>query len=356
MAFQEQSQLWQPTASWRLLKWRSLLLQEIRDFLTSSVYLEVETPSLSQETVVDANLDPIEAHLKTHRGADPEVWYLQTSPEFGMKRLLADLNQSPSTDRPAGLFQISKAFRNCERGDLHNPEFTMLEWYGFGATYQEQMAFTERLVRRLAARVLELEPGVSSMNSRLKMTDSPFHRLSYDDACERVLDCRVLNQSAVELLILCRAEGVEPPPSLDTEDRDALLNLLLAEKVEPTLGTNNPEFLCDYPTSQSALAKVRADDPPVTERFELYWDGIELCNGYQELTDPEVLRQRVFEENSRRLSDGAMALPAAEHLLSAMESGLPECSGVALGFDRLVMLLLGQKSLKDVLAFPCDRA
>jgi lysyl-tRNA synthetase class 2 len=218
------------------------------------------------------------------------------------------------------------------------------------------MTFTECLIRRLTERVLELEPGVSDMNSRLKMTDKSFHRLSYDDACERVLDCRVLTQSSEELLILCRAEGVEPPPSLDTEDRDSLLNLLLAEKVEQTLGTNNPEFLCDYPASQSALAKVRADDPPVAERFELYWDGIELCNGYQELTDPEVLRQRIFEENSRRLSEGAMALPAAEHLLSAMENGLPECAGVALGFDRLVMLLLGQKSLTKVLPFPHDRA
>lgn len=351
-----QTPSWQPSASWRILKWRSLLLSEIRKFFTTRGYLEVETPTLSRETVVDAHLDPIEAQLKTHRGADPETWYLQTSPEFGMKRLLADLHQSPSSEKPAGLFQICKAFRDGERGELHNPEFTMIEWYGLETTYHDQMTLTESLIRELVNRVLEDEPGVSSMNSRLNITETPFHRLAYDDACERVLDCRVLTQSAEELLILCRAEGVEPPPSLDTEDCDSLLNLLLAEKIEPTLGINNPEFLCDYPASQSALAKVRADDPPVAERFELYWDGIELCNGYQELTETEVLRRRIFEENSRRLCDGAAALPTAEHLLSAMERGLPECSGVALGFDRLVMLFLGEKSLSGVIPFPHDRA
>lgn len=352
----DESPVWKPSTAWRILRWRAILLQEIRDFFNDRHYLEVETPTLSRETVVDAHLDPVEASLNTHRGSHDETWFLQTSPEFGMKRLLADLHQSQASDQPAGLFQIGKAFRNSERGPLHNPEFTMLEWYEIGSNYDKQMELTESLVRRLVAVINDCEPGISTINPRLKMTETAFHRLSYDDAGERVFQCRLLSQSAEELLILCRAEGIEPPPSLDTDDRDALLNLLLAEKIEPTLGTNNPEFLCDYPASQSALAKVREDDPPVAERFELYWDGIELCNGYQELTDPEVLRQRVFEENSRRLAEGATALPAPEHLLMAMESGLPECSGVALGIDRLLMMLLGQSNLSDVLPFPFDRA
>ncbi|MBD3672533.1 MAG: EF-P lysine aminoacylase GenX [Planctomycetaceae bacterium] len=347
---------WKPTTAWRILRWRAALIQEIRDFFNERNYLEVETPMLSQETVIDGHLDPIEAQLNTHRGSNSETWYLQTSPEFGMKRLLADLHQSKASDQPAGLFQISKAFRNSERGPRHNPEFTMLEWYEVESDYHAQMELTEALVRRLVHLINEREPGISSMNPRLNMTETPFHRLSYDDANERVLNCRVLSQSAADLLILCRAEGVEPPPTLDTDNRDALWNLLLAEKVEPTLGTNNPEFLCDYPASQAALAKVRDDDPPVAERFELYWDGIELCNGYQELTDPEALRQRIFQENSRRLAEGATALPTCEHLIAAMESGLPECSGVALGLDRLVMLLLGQSSLCDVIPFSYDRA
>jgi len=347
---------WKPTTAWRILKWRARLLQEIRDFFNERNYLEVETQVLSRDTVVDGHLDPIEAHLNAQRGLSPEIWYLQTSPEFGMKRLLADLHQSNASDQPAGLFQISKAFRNAERGPLHNPEFTMLEWYEIGSDYHEQMGLTETLVRRLAGVINDREPGICTMNPGLNMTDSAFHRVTYDNASERVFQCRVLSQTAEELLILCRAEGIEPPPSLDTEDRDALWNLLLAEKIEPTLGTNNPEFLCDYPATQSALARVREDDPPVAERFELYWDGIELCNGYQELTDPEVLRQRIFEENSRRLAEGASALPTSELLLAAMESGIPECSGVALGIDRLLMLLLGQSSLQDVLAFPYDRA
>jgi lysyl-tRNA synthetase class 2 len=347
---------WRPAASWETLSIRAELLWAIRDFFRTAGYLEVETPLLSRETVVDSQLDPITAQLHPHRGSESETWFLQTSPEFGMKRLLADLNFGPDETPPHGLMQITKAFRDHERGRLHNPEFTMIEWYGIGETHHQQMEFTEAFVRHLTQHVIDRKRGMPQSDPRLNLSEDPFPRISYDEACERSIGCRLLSQSAQELMILCRAEGIEPPVSLDPEDRDALLNLLLAEKVEPTLGQSQPEFLFDYPASQSALARVRDEDPPVAERFELYWQGIEVCNGYHELTDPEVLKQRIRTENARRRGDSTTVLPAGELLLEAMESGLPDCSGVASGFDRLVMLLLGKTSLSDVMAFPCDRA
>jgi len=347
---------WRPDASWETLRIRAELLGSLRHFFQTAGYLEVDTPLLSRETVVDSQLDPVIAELHTHRGSEAETWFLQTSPEFGMKRLLADLRHCAPESRPAGLVQFTKAFRDGERGRLHNPEFTMIEWYGIGETHHRQMDFTEALVRHVVRQIDELKPDTLHAHSAWNLSEAPFNRITYDDACERSIGCPLLGQSAQELVILCRAEGIEPPASLDPEDRDALLNLLLVEKVEPTLGQGPPEFLFDYPASQSALAKVRDGNPPVAERFELYWRGIELCNGYHELTDPEVLRQRVAAENRKRLDDCAAALPPAVRLLAAMESGLPDCSGVALGFDRLLMLLLGKSSISEVMAFPHDRA
>jgi len=134
------------------------------------------------------------------------------------------------------------------------------------------------------------------------------------------------------------------------------LNLLLAEKIEPTLGTNNPEFLCDYPASQSALAKVREDDPPVAERFELYWDGIELCNGYQELTDPGEQLRRFERENQTREKAGQATVPLDTMLIDALNEGLPRCSGVALGVDRMLMVMTGAASLSEVMTFSADQS
>lgn len=347
---------WHPSADWKTLRIRAELLTATRSFFRSAGYLEVETPLLSRETVVDSQLDPIAASLHSHRGAASETWFLQTSPEFAMKRLLADLHASSDPADPTGLFQITKAFRDGEVGRLHNPEFTMIEWYRTGETHHDQMEFAESYVRDLTRQLLQLEPGILHGNPRLKLSAEPFVKISYDEACERAVGCRLLHQSAQELMLICRAEGIEPPHSLDTNDRDALLNLLLVEKVESTLGKQQPEFLFDYPASQSALARVREADPPVAERFELYWDGIELCNGYHELTDPEILRQRIVRENAKRRQEPASILPTGKLLLEAMEAGLPDCAGVALGFDRLLMLLLGKTTVADVLAFPHDRA
>lgn len=185
---------------------------------------------------------------------------------------------------------------------------------------------------------------------------SPFTLLSYDDAFARFAGTPALDLTAADLVSLAHDRDVTLPGEIDG-DRDGLLNVLLAELVEPRLGTvatGGPCFLCDYPASQAALATVRTDPgrPPVAERFELYADGLELCNGYQELTDPTELRSRIAPQNRLRVVHGLDPLPTESRLLAAMEHGLPRCSGVALGFDRVVMWLTGATALSEVIAFP----
>ncbi|MCL4109488.1 UNVERIFIED_CONTAM: hypothetical protein GTU68_024385 [Idotea baltica] len=317
----------QPTARIDILKRRSVLLANIRNFFHSNDYWEVETPLLSHDTVVDAHLDPFRVATADD---SPQSVFLQTSPEFAMKRLIAS-----GADR---IYQITKSFRRGELGKRHNPEFTMAEWYAVGETYHEQMDFVEGLLRSLQ-----------------DFDDQPFARVTYADAFAATFATDVIDMDASQLTTLANAHQIDIPTGTAT-DRDALLNVLLAEQVEPQLGIKTPAFLYDYPASQSALAQVRNESPPVAERFELYIDGIEFCNGYQELTDANELRHRITRENSIRVREGFTELPANSRLLNAMDSGLPGCSGVALGIDRLAMWLFDCDSLSDVIAFPFDRA
>ena len=223
-------------------------------------------------------------------------------------------------------------FRNGELGRIHNPEFTIAEWYRTGDTYLDQMDVTEQLVRCILGETV----------------GPPFARTSYQRAFERYAGFDPLRTPVAGLPRVAAQHGLTPPPGLEASDRDGWLNFLLVELVEPNLGLGPPELLYDYPASQAALAHVRQDDPPVAERFELYVQGIEVCNGYQELTDPDELRRRIREHRmDERLNS---------RLLEAMDAGLPPCSGVALGFDRLVMLAAGASALSEVIAFPFDRA
>jgi lysyl-tRNA synthetase class 2 len=233
--------------------------------------------------------------------------WLQTSPEFGMKRLLAA--------GATAIFQITRAFRGGEIGALHNPEFTMVEWYRAGDDYPAGM--------QLLADLAEATLGCGAPD-----------RMTYREA-------------------FVKHAGVDP---LDGSRDDLALDLVLTQQVEPHLGQDRPTILYDYPASQSALARVRRGKPPVAERFELYFRGIELANGYHELLDPAVLRERNRANNALRQADGKCILPEESRLLAAMEHGLPPCSGCALGFDRLMMVATGAKSIRDVLPFPIDRA
>jgi elongation factor P--(R)-beta-lysine ligase len=321
------------------LKLRARLLSETRRFFDSLGYFEVDTPHLSRDICIDAWIEPLV--LPSGLSEPGGALYLQTSPEFAMKRLLASGADA--------IYQLGHVFRGGERGPRHNPEFTMLEWYRVADTYHDQMTFTEEFVRTIAS----LDLGVpSSMPLPIR-----FQRISYDEAFEQAVGTRVLALDCAQLVDLATRLDVTAPESLAKDDRDGWLNLLLAERVEPWLTGQGAVFVYDYPATQSALARVRDDSPPVAERFELYLGPLELCNGYQELLDGEELERRMTMQNDRRVTTGAKLLPVGSRLLEAMrECALPPCSGVALGFDRLVMWRLGLERIDDAIPFPIDRA
>lgn len=349
-----------PTAALATLRRRARLSASARRFFDERGYWEVQTQVLSHDVTVDAWLEPFETVWQSdamlqHANADSapvDRLFLQTSPEFAMKRLLA-----AGAD---AIYQIGPVMRNGERGHLHNPEFTMIEWYRVGDTHHEQMDCVEELVKTIygeaAALLASDQPSSLEIRAMNERANRSFERFSYDEAFERYAGTTVLARPIEDLRELAQRHGITPPPGLAADDRDGWLNLLLAELVEPRLGQDVPTFVFDYPASQAALAKVRNADPAVAERFELYDRGIELCNGYHELTDADELRRRMGEQAALRAAEGRRALPRENRLLAAMEAGLPASAGVALGFDRLVMLALGCQSVAEVIAFPFDRA
>ncbi|MCA9061559.1 MAG: EF-P lysine aminoacylase GenX [Planctomycetaceae bacterium] len=363
---------WRPTCSLAVLKIRAAMLKAIRSVFLQNGYLEVETPLLSSDIVVDAHLHPFPVDIPRGR------YYLQTSPEAGMKRLLAA--------GAGSIFQITRSFRGEEQGRRHNPEFTIIEWYGVESDERDQMALTEHLVREAVLAAQETASSdMDSAHSVLRLPTTAFRSTTYDQAFERFIGMRVLELNADQLRQLAQSAGVQLPDSLlrqgsESEQRsepeqrsgtdsesgfslqdhaacvDAILNVLLAECVEPHLGVEVPEFLTHYPASQAALAEICDHDPRTSRRFELYMNGLELCNGYFELTDPVELARRDAVQNDRRSSEKVGSLPGAPHLLHAMQHGLPRCAGVALGFDRLVMAALQTNSIDQVIPFPFARA
>lgn len=321
----------QPTASLENLRLRADLLARLREFFARHDFLEVETPLLSADTVIDRHLDPLSVTLfDDPRSPDvgQRMW-LQTSPEFAMKRLLA-----AGADR---IYQVTRAFRGAERGSHHNPEFTMVEWYRVG----DSMASGMTLLGEFACELLS--------------ADRVSH-VSYGEAFQRQVAVDPHTATVKELAAAAKSHGIAIPNDMPKHDPDDWLNLLHATLVEPKLGIECPVILYDYPASQAALAQVRNGEPPIAERFELYVNGIELANGYHELLDASVLRERNRQANRQRQADGKYMLPEESRLLAAMEHGLPDCVGVALGFDRLVMIAAGTSSLSRVMAFPIDRA
>lgn len=344
-----------PTASMETLKQRSRLLQSIRAFFEAQGYWEVETPILSRDTVVDAYIDPFTAGWHSQEGAgssaankQPEIRYLQTSPEFAMKRLL-----TAGADQ---IYQITHAFRQAERGERHNPEFTMLEWYRRGDTHHDQMTFVEAFVRQ----VYETAASVSDQSTRPELPRDPFQRFSYEEAFLNYVGLSALTSTAEQFQQTAVQHQIPIPSDFDTTDCLSWQNLLLVELVEPALSQSGAVFLYDFPPQQAALAQIRFEDQPgpegVAERFELYLQGIEICNGYHELTDAAELRRRIAQQSELRQKEHRPALPAESYLLQAMDAGLPACAGTALGIDRLIMLALGKQTLQEVIAFPFGRA
>jgi len=305
------------------LRQRAAMLRAIRTFLDGRGSLEVETPALVRSPGVDVHLDAIAAG---------DGW-LTTSPEYHMKRLLAD-GSGP-------IHQIGKAWRDGEVGSWHEPEFTMLEWYVPGLDDDGLMDQTEALVRD-AAGALEVPLG----------DDTAFDRMTWREAFVRyaALDPATAERRAFGLLL--RASGTRAPRGCSTDD---LLDLVLALVIQPELGLERPVFVTDWPVPRAALARVRsgrdADGSPSAARFELYWRGVELCNGYHELTDPAEQRARIDRDNAARVAMDKVPYPVDEDFLAALERGLPDCAGNALGVDRLLMALTGATDIGDVRAF-----
>jgi elongation factor P--(R)-beta-lysine ligase len=315
-------------ASLETLRLRARLLQETRAFFAGRGLLEVETPQLSAAAATDPQLESLYA---TAPGGGLTGW-LHTSPEFPMKRLLA---------AGAGdIWQLARVFRGAESGRRHNPEFSLLEWYRVGWDASTLMDEVDEFVRALAG-----AGGIFGATVRLSYREAFLQYAGFDP----------FGASIAEMRSVLEERGVPWPDALGT-DRDACLDLALATIVEPCLDPARPTFIYDFPASHAALARIRPGDPAVAERFELFLGGMELANGFHELTDADELAGRIHADLAARRGRGLAAPPADERLLAAHAHGLPHCAGVALGFDRLVMILAGLPHIHDALAFPWPRA
>lgn len=311
-----------PSASFNALEERDALSRVLRAFFHERGFLEVETPLLAREIVPELHLEPIEVVS----GSQPSLW-LQASPELYMKRLMASGAEA--------IFQVARSFRADEVGQLHNPEFTIVEWYRRGDDLAAGMDLLDALVQTT-------------------LGTSPALRTTYAEAFERQTGLDPHRATPQQLAMACQALDVAVPDGFDRRDRDEWLNLLLATRIEPTLGREAPEIVYHYPASQASLARISTSPRGVNvaERFELYYRGIELANGFHELADAEEQRRRFEDVNDARTAAGRAALPLPTSLLAALEHGLPDCTGCALGFDRLVMLATEKATIRDVMAFP----
>jgi lysyl-tRNA synthetase class 2 len=318
---------WRPQATPATLALRARLLREVREFFHARGVLEVDTPLLAHAPVTDPHL----ASLCTRFGSPPTLLYLQTSPEYAMKRLLA----AGSGD----IYQVCKAFRDDETGRHHNPEFTLIEWYRHGFDHHALMHEVDALLQRL-------------LGARLT---APTEWLTYREAFLRELGVDPLTAPLTELVALAVREA-GASPGIGADGRDSVLDLLMGIRVGPNLGRGRLAFVHEYPASQAALARVLPGTPAVAARFEAYVEGIELCNGFHELADAAEQRRRFACDLESRARLGLPAVPVDERLLGALEAGLPDMAGVAVGFDRVVMLAADLRELGEAMAFPLPRA
>lgn len=305
---------WKPAAGTKVLAARADLQRSIRSFFAARNVIEVETPVLSHA----ANSDPAIAQFETR---EPHMW-LRTSPEYAMKRLLA----AGSGD----IFELGRVFRRGESGRHHNLEFTMLEWYRQGWTYRQLMDEVVALINHcLPGRVFSEK------------------RMNYREVFFRYTGLDPYSSSKEDFLGFISSKNLVVPEL----SRPELLDLVISHFIQTAFPTDALTVIYDYPSDQAALARIRDDQPPVAERFEVFIGRTELANGYQELTDACEQRARFVQDNRLRLKKGLPAGPLDEHLIAALQAGLPECAGVALGFDRLLMAALSAESLAEVLAF-----
>jgi lysyl-tRNA synthetase class 2 len=317
---------WRPSAPRENLQLRARILAEIRAFFSARSVMEVETPLLGAAAATDPHLDSFACRYHGPHAPQGCDLYLQTSPEFAMKRLLA-AGSGP-------IYQICKAFRNGEAGRRHNPEFSLLEWYRPGVDHHGLMDEVEALIDAL------LHTG-------------PARRMSYEALFEQALGLDVFRLSVDQARACLREHGVNV--NLDETTRDDWLALILTHILEPRLGPG-AVFIHDFPASQAMLARLDGNDPPRAQRFELYVDGVELANGFHELADAAEQRRRFEQDRHQRRRHGLAEVPMDETLIHALQHGLPDCAGVALGLDRLLMLAAETDCIAEVVSFPIERS
>ncbi len=320
---------WRSTCTHQALIDRARLLTSVRAFFVKRAVLEVETPVLNGYRGTDPNLSV----FRTQPDSQGQSWYLQTSPEFAMKRLLAQGSGS--------IYQIAKAFRQDESGRYHNPEFTLLEWYRTGFDLDQLMTETEQLLK-----AVDVEQILPKKVERFNYRDLMLERLALDPWSFDVHAYRTC----------ARRLGFDDAPRVCGEAHSVWLDFLFSQAIQPELGRGALTWVYRFPVWQSSLARVSADDPNAVERAELFIDGIELANGYHELTNAEQQQQRCEQENRWRTGQGMAEVEPDPRLLGALRAGLPDCAGIALGLDRLLMILTGADCLNEVLTFSIARA
>jgi elongation factor P--(R)-beta-lysine ligase len=314
---------WRPTATRSTLQRRAQMLAQARSFFAARQVMEVDTP-----VVVNAPVSDVHIHSAQVTLSNDQTYFLHTSPEYAMKRLLA----AGSGD----IYQVCHVVRGFERGRLHNSEFTLIEWYRTGFSLAQLMEEVADLLRDL------LESNGAS------------ERLTYREAFLRHLQLDPFTVPDGQLVEVARGHGYVPA---ETTSRDELLEFLMGTQVGPELGAHRLTFVHGYPASQAALARLDPHDPSAALRFELYVEGVELANGFHELASAAEQRTRFEHDLSERARlELPSSYPLDEHLLAALQAGLPDCAGVALGFDRLVMIATGARSIEEVLPFPTERA
>ncbi len=325
------STLWKPSASLAQLQIRATVLAQIRTFFAQRNVLEVDTPLMCRSAATDVAIHPIPVLYQPSATLHSNPYYLQTSPEYAMKRLLAAGYGS--------IYQIAKAFRGEESGRLHNPEFTLLEWYRVGFDLHALMDEVDDLLT-------------------LILGTPKARRLSYETLFRDALGIDPHHSTVQTLAVCAEAHGVQLSALAAQDlDVDAWLDILMTHCIEPTLGFDKPVFIDDYPASKAALATLhkREDGIFVAERVEVYVRGIELANGYHELCDAHLQRQRFEADCVRRAQLGLPAIPIDQHVLSALEAGMPACAGIALGLDRLLLLKEGLQDLSETFSFGIER-
>lgn len=316
---------WQPSAPIEHLKSRAIIIQSIRDFFAKRNVLEVETPLMCHTSVTDPYIESIPAIFRTPTSS--QEYYLQTSPEYAMKRLLA-AGSGP-------IYQICKAFRQGEVGQHHNPEFTMLEWYRPGFDHHQLMNEMDELLQT----VIKTKPAAKK---------------TYGELFETYLNINPHTATVAELKIIADKHNISVNGEIS--DNTTWLQLLMSDLIEPQIGLDKPCFVYDFPAAQAALARINAGNPPTAARFEVYFQQLELANGFYELADEKEQRKRFENNNIKRRELNLPEIKLDEYFLQALSAGLPDCAGVALGVDRLVMMALKQKQIQSVLGFDFLRA